>query len=47
MNDTAKNFFILAINLNILYNYFDASKLFLDLYLAKFLKYFNKIVHSV
>jgi len=36
--NAAKNFDILAISLNILYNYFDGlTKLFSDLYLAKFL----------
>jgi len=37
MNPT-QNFNILAISLNILYNYFDSvTKFFSDLYLAKFL----------
>jgi len=38
MSDAAKNFDLLAINFNVLYNYFDNSiKLFSDLYLVEFL----------
>jgi len=38
MNNTAKKIDILAINLNVLHNYFDSSiKLFSNLYLAQFL----------
>jgi len=37
MNNAAKNFDILAISLSILHNCFDLIKLFLDLYLVKFL----------
>jgi len=38
MSNVAKSFGILAISLSVIYNYFDGlTKLFLDLYLAKFL----------
>jgi len=38
MSNVAKSFDILVTSLRVLYNYFDSStKLFLDLYLAKFL----------
>jgi len=38
MSNVAKNFYILVISLNVLHIYFDApTKLFSDLYLAKFL----------
>jgi len=38
MSDVAKNFDILATKLRVLHNYFDdLTKLFSDLYLAKFL----------
>jgi len=38
MHNATKNFDILAISLNVLHNYFnDPTKLFSDLYLAKFL----------
>jgi len=40
MSDVAKNFDILATNLSVLHNYFDGlTKLFSDLYLAKFLDF--------
>jgi len=43
MSNTLNNFDILAIILNVLYNYFDNSiKLFSDLYLAKFLDFLTK-----
>jgi len=39
ISNAAKNFYILAISLNVLHNYFDSSiKLFSDLYLVKFLE---------
>jgi len=45
MSNAAKNFDVLAINLNVLHNYFDSAiKLFSDLYLTKFLDKFNKII---
>jgi len=39
MNNSAKNFVILATSLNVLHNYFDGPNkiIFSDLYLAKFL----------
>jgi len=44
MSDAAKNFDILAISWSVLHNYFyGLIKLFLDLYLAKFL-YFRKTI---
>jgi len=43
MSNVAKSFDILAINLNIPYNYFNRpTKLFSNLYLAKFCRYFIK-----
>jgi len=43
MNNAAKNFDTLAISLGILYNYFNnLTKLFSDLYLAKFLDILTK-----
>jgi len=41
MNNAVKDFDILAISLNVP-NYFDGLKLFLDLYLAKFLHTLTK-----
>jgi len=46
MSNAKKNFYILVTNLSILHNCFDdPTKLFLDLYLVKFLD-FNKTVLS-
>jgi len=43
MSNVAKNFDILATNLSVQHNYFDGStKLFLDLYLIKFLDIWAK-----
>jgi len=50
MSNAPKNFDILATSSSVLYNYFNSStKLFSDLYLAKFLDtlHFSKIVLSV
>jgi len=47
MNNAAKNFDILTISLNVLYNYFDNPiKLFSDLYLVKFLNTSAKLFFS-
>jgi len=45
MSNAAENFDILVINLNVLYNYIfdDLTKLFSDLYLAKFLDFSKTI----
>jgi len=45
LSNAAIYFDILAINLNVVHNYFDSLiKLFSDLYLAKFLYFFREIM---
>jgi len=43
MSNAAKNLDILATSLSVLHNYFGLTKIFSDLYLAKFLNTLTKV----